>query len=117
MPDVLRGHGRISTNCIEDPSAAVRISRQRNAIEGGFKVENPGDRLYSTKATYEGKLFLLLLSQSLRNIFLMNVINFPHLLLEIERYCQEQRKRNKIDLSENERRKVKLPGACCFKPS
>lgn len=109
----LKGAWAIRTNCIEDPSAAVRISRQRNVIEEafrGFKVENSGDRLYSTKATYEGKLFLLSLAQSLRNIFLMNVRNFAQPLPEIEKYCQEQRKQNKVDLSESERRKVKLPG-------
>ena len=64
----------------------------------------------STKATYEGKLFLLSLAQPLRNIFLMNVRNFAQPLPEIEKYCQEQRKQNKVDLSETERRKVKLPG-------
>lgn len=58
----LKGAWAIRTNCIEDPSAAVRISLQRNVIEEavrGFKVENSGDRLYSTKATYVGELFLL----------------------------------------------------------
>ncbi len=90
----LKGAWAIRTNCIEDPSAAVRISRQRNVIEEafrGFKVENSGDRLYSTKATYEGKLFLLSLAQPLRNIFLMNVRNFAQPLPEIEKYCQEQK--------------------------
>lgn len=40
----------------------------------------------------------------------MNVRNFAQPLPEIEKYCQEQRKQNKVDLSETERRKVKLPG-------
>ena len=37
VSDVLKGAWAIRTNCIEDPSAAVRISRQRNVIEEAFR--------------------------------------------------------------------------------
>lgn len=58
----LKGAWAIRTNCIEDPIAAVRISRQRNVIEEafrGFKVEMSSDRLRCTQTCYQGKLFLL----------------------------------------------------------
>lgn len=109
----LKGAWAIRTNCITDPVAAVRISRQRNVVEEAFrnfKVENSADRLRCTRASYQGKLFLLSIAQSLRNIFLTNVRNCVDPLPQLAKYCAEQRKQHQVDLTEEQRRQLTLPG-------
>ncbi|MDO4938218.1 MAG: hypothetical protein Q4E62_09900 [Sutterellaceae bacterium] len=59
----------IRTNAISDPIEAMRIYRQRNIIEEGFKqlkCEVGGKRLQCTDATYRGKLFVYSIAQAIR---------------------------------------------------
>lgn len=59
----------IRSNIIADPIEAMKIYRQRNIIEQGFrqlKNEVGGDRLQATETTYRGKLFLYSIAQAIR---------------------------------------------------
>ena len=65
----LFGCHAIRTNAISDSIEALRIYRQRQIIEEGFrqlKHEVGGARFASTESTYRGKLFVYGLAQAIR---------------------------------------------------
>lgn len=108
-----KGAWAIRTNCIESPVEALLISRRRNIVETAFrsfKVENDGNMLGCTQSSFQGKLFVMSLAQSLRNIHLTNVRNFSDPPAQIAEYCASQLKANKVELTASQRKEIKLPG-------
>jgi hypothetical protein len=70
------GYFAIRTNEITDPFDSLSIYRERNIVETAFrqfKVLNEGERLYCTQTSYQGKIFVHLLAQTLRMIMSVSV--------------------------------------------
>lgn len=114
----LKGAWAIRTNCIENPVEALQASRRRNIVETAFrafKVENGGSMLGCTQSSLHGKLFVLSLAQSLRNIHLTNIRNFSDPPAPIARYCKAQLKDNNVQLTDSQRKQIKLPGDSLIK--
>ena len=94
----LFGCHAIRTNAISDPIEALRIYRQRQIIEEGFrqlKHEVGGARFASTESTYRGKLFVYGLAQAIR----MNMLHTARKQNELN---------NKLQLPEESLRKTLL---------